>query len=181
MRMRGGDARKNWIRDRAGFSLVELVVVIAMMAALTGASVSLVGYLRYADEKKAVAAVADRLESQRIVSMSQGDPQYLYLYGLSDGCYMKTLDVRLDSFNGSLLDAKGTKICAKGLEIRMGSQTGERIGGNVIARIAYTRSGVFSDDTTLFSAGDTQARLVFCGNAVRSLCLVKGTGKVFEE
>ena len=184
MGAQGRNVWKNHIGDRAGFSLVELVVVIAVMAVLAGASVSLMGYLRYADTEKAVAAVTDRLESQRITAMSQGDVQYLYLYQLSDGYSMKVLagsGGKLDSFNGALLDHSGVKVCGKGMEIRIGSSTGARIAGNAIARIAYTRSGVFSEDTNLFSGTETQAKLVFLGNNPRSICLVKGTGKVFEE
>lgn len=165
-------------KDQRGFSMVELVVVIAIIGVLVGASVSLLGYLRYANNQKAVETVSDMLNRMRITSMSRQGPQYLYIYRLSDGYYMKLTDVLLDTYDDAALGSDGTKICSSGIAISMnmtgGTPTDLQIQNQVI-RIVYKRNGVLNDNTA--AGGSNADQIIFTSNTTYTIRIYTSTGK----
>lgn len=169
-------------RDHRGFSMVEIAVAIAIIGILAGISVSMYGQIHYANAKKAVETVSSKLDSHRITSMSRKETQYLYIYHLDDGYYMKALsddgsgsDPFLESFNGDLLDNSGIKICNNAIEIYIDSEeSGRLVSGNEIIRIVYKRNGVF--DTS--SKGTEASKIVFVGSGgTYTISLIMETGK----
>ncbi len=70
----------------------------------------LIGHLRYADTEKAVKAVDSSLDKLQVQTMSKADTPYLYIYHLSDGCYMKIMNDDVTSFDSSKFDKKGVKL-----------------------------------------------------------------------
>lgn len=180
---------RKFIREHKGFSLVEIIVTIAIASVLVGGSAMLLGNLQYANTKAAVESVHTMLEKQRITTMTKEGDWYLYIFKLSDGYYMKLVDGKYDT-SGSVAQKEGaTKICNNSIQIST-SSSGTPLGYNDFIRIAYSRNGVFSADTTLFvedapndlfAGSSREARILFEGSGSHNVTLYKDTGKNFVD
>lgn len=168
-------------KDNRGFSLVEMIIVIAIAAILAGASATMVRQISFANTEKAAETIATTLDRERITAMSKAGNGYIYIYQLDDGYYMKTLHgVSLDAYDASFLDNSGHKICSNRIEIYKDSTSGTKVEGSNIIRIHYTKTGVFAD-TNVFSGTEVEGRIVVTGVGTRTLSLIKTTGKNYLE
>lgn len=156
--------------NNKGFSLVEMIIVIAVIAILAGASVTFFGHVRYANTQKTVESIDSAIDKLQSNAMSKSNNSYLYIYKLSDGYYMKTVDTYYDTFATSIFDTNGTKIADKQTEIYIDSETGTLVDGTNFVCIRYKKSGVFDDKTNA-------SKLVIKGNGTYTIALVKETGK----
>lgn len=168
-------------KNHRGFSMVELIVVIAIIGILAGLSVTMYGQVTYANTKKTVEEVSDMLDKQRITSMSRKETQYLYIYHLDDGYYMKmlvddgsgTVPV-LGSFDSTWLDDNGTRISNNSISIYKDTESnGTLVSGDSIIRIVFRRSGVFDTGTN----GINVNKIIFVGSGTHTITLIKETGK----
>lgn len=164
-------------KDQRGFSMVELIVVIAIVGILAGASASLIGHIRAANTQKAVETVSDMLDRQRITSMSKQGTQYLYIYRLDDGYYMKALSDKLDMYQDGLLGTGGIKICGDAIAVSMqkGSGSVETMQRkNQVIRIVFKKSGALNMDA---DSGTTYDHIIFAGSRTYTIELYEATGK----
>lgn len=164
-------------KDQRGFSMVELIVVIAIVGILMGASVSLIGHIRSANIQKAVETVSDMLDRQRINSMTKQGTHYLYIYRLDDGYYMKALSDKLITYNDGLLGTGGTKICSDAISVSMQNGAGSietMQKKNQIIRIVFKKSGALNTDP---DSGTTYDHIIFTGNGTYTIELYASTGK----
>lgn len=164
-------------KDHRGFSLVELIIVIAIAGILVGASTTMMGHIRYANAKKAVETVSDMLDRQRINSMTRQGTQYLYIYRLNDGYYMKVLNLSLDAYNASFLDDSGVKICGENMTVssQLAGGTPAALGRQSgIIRIVFKRSGALKTDG---SDATTADQIIFTGSSTHTITLYSETGK----
>ena len=169
-----------WCRDHKGMSLVEIILVLAIMGIMTGVSATLIGHIYYANTKKAVEEIDATLSKQRVEAMSHKDTIYLYIYSLSDGYYMKQLSEELYAFDSSKMTSDGIKLCGGSTTVL---RDGTAVDDSHIIRIAYKRSGVF--DTTDVSAvagisGEKRTNvttITVSGRGSFSISLTAETGK----
>lgn len=98
--------------DNKGFSMVELIITIAIMAILTGSFVGAAGYLKYANAKAGAKKINTELSELRIDSMSKMNTPYMYLYNIDGTTYMKVVtgDRADKAKENGLLDKNTTKI-----------------------------------------------------------------------
>ena len=98
--------------NNKGFSMVELIITIAIMAILTGSFVAAAGYLKYANAKSGAKKINTELSELRIESMSKMNTPYMYLYNIGGTTYMKVVageNANKAKENG-LLDKNTTKV-----------------------------------------------------------------------
>jgi type II secretory pathway pseudopilin PulG len=154
-------------------SLIEIIIVMAMIIILASTTVLYLGHLRAANTNKAAEEVNSALSKLQVQTMSKATTPYLYIYHLSDGYYMKVLNTNLTSFSGSL-DDKGTKLGNSSMDIYIDSTAGTKVDGSHFIKIVYTKASSFGSETNV-------SRVVIQGGTTKNIRLIKDTGRHFIE
>ncbi len=185
-------------KDRRGFSLVELIIVISIMAILTGVSVTAMGFINSGKTKKASNALDNKLDYIQTQTMTKKGTAYLYLYAASDGIYtyVHTTDTsypdgfdsrtELDSYMTSE-SIEGSRLCDNNVTVKLTGQSGS--GSNIsltlnsgnMLKIGHSKStGEFicSNDGTAGST-DFYDFIELDGKQKFSIKMIKATGKHF--
>ena len=148
--------------NQKGVTLVEIILVIAIIGILASTSVMLIGHLRYADTEKAVKTVDSSLDKLQVQTMSKADTPYLYIYHLSDGCYLKIMNDDVTSFDSSKFDKKGVKLSNNRVDIydiykstestesteSKESESRTKVDGDNFIKVVYKKSAAFDTDKT---------------------------------
>lgn len=169
--------RKNRL-NHAGVTLVEIIIVIAIIGILASTSVLLLGHLHYADTEKVVKTLDSSLNELQVKNMSKADASYLYVYHLGNGYYFKILSDDLSGFDGSKLDSSGTRLSNNTIEIYGQDSSGTRItikNTTNIIKVSYTKSATFD------TAATNVQKIVIDGTPKHSIDLVYDTGKHFMD
>lgn len=74
-----------------GVSLVEMIIVIAIIALASSVTISLIGQLGFAKTQKAAKTINITMDKLRMETMSKGISYKLYLYLVENDLYMKIL------------------------------------------------------------------------------------------
>lgn len=169
------------LRDnQKGMSLVEIIIVIAMIGILAGTSISMFSYIKLGNTKKVTQTVRTEIEKQQAKTMSKTGVPYLYVYKRSDGYYMKVLmDVNISNHedtNFAQLDDTGTRLSGTGVDILKVDSLGAQstVTETDFIRIVYKKDGVFDNDTNV-------SQIIVDGTGTYTITLVKATGKLIVE
>ena len=163
-------------KNQKGFSLIEMLVVVAIISILAGVSLRIVGYLRVANAEKTVQTIEKACTKLQATSMSKASKPFLYIY-MNDGEYYYVFSATdCNSYDASVMKKDGDPI-GKGIKItREASGTMNEVTGAVFIKIAYKRDGTFDTAKTNCDAIKIEA-----GNSTERLKLVKETGKVINK
>lgn len=114
----------DWYKHSYGFSLIEIIICLAMVSILSVGAFALSGHIKYANVKKSVKQLNQKIETTRMNGMSKVGKWNLYIYKESDGVYYYLTD-------GNTLERS----------------SGVRVGGNRI-RLFYTVKGGSETEAT---------------------------------
>lgn len=177
-------------KDDRGFSLVELIITMGIMAILAGVTVFAVGYINTGKTKKASTALDNQLDYIQTETMTKKGTAYLYLYKTADGIYtyVHTTDTTYpDGFtsrtqlDSNLPSGGGRKICDASVTGRVSTSGGdsyELSTGNMLkigydkstGSIAYSNSGSVTET-------DFYNRISLEGKQHFQINMIKATGK----
>lgn len=180
---------------QAGFTLVEMIVVMAIMAILAGAAVTGLSMIRAGNAKKAAARFASALQEAQVETMSKKDAVYLYLYRDSSDKWIavtskKKYDGLTALLNAPAAEKKDREVGDRGVSITF-QQGGSKTLGNAsnsMIRIVFkrengtynvTQSGAFSNSG--LTSNDFISEIFFKGKGSFRVKMVKDTGKFFIE
>ena len=163
-------------RNEAGVTLIEIIIVLAIIGILASASVLLIGHLHYADTERVINNIDTSMNELQIKNISKAEQSYLYIYHLSDGYYMRILSDDLSGFDSSKLNGDGTKLSNNTIEIYGTDAGGSRVaikGTANYIKVSYTKSGSFDSSRT------NVKEIAIEGTPQQTLTLVFDTGKHF--
>lgn len=157
-----------------GISLVEVIIVIAIIAIASSVTISLVGQMGFARTQKAAKTINITLDKLRMETMSKGISYHLYLYLVEGDLYM---NIQKESDTVSLTKDNGEKLSAdcKINYKRQGAEAKElEEGESSYIDISFSKSsGAFTSDYEWISISNTKHRSF--------LQFVKETGKHWIE
>lgn len=162
--------RERKLRNQNGITLVEIIIVIAIVGILASTAVMMIGHLHYADTQKVVKTLDSSLNELQVKTMSKTGDYYMYVYHLSDGYYVQILSENLSAFDSSRLTTDGKKLSNNTISI---CQDGVELPEDGYMKIAYTKQATF--DTTNTNVQTIQIE----GVPEYSIQLVYDTGKHF--
>lgn len=77
------------VKDNKGFSLIEIILVIGIIAVVTSAAFYGFGYLSMADCKKCATRINSGLGNARSQTMKNVEPVHMFLYRYNGDYYIK--------------------------------------------------------------------------------------------
>ena len=164
--------------DKKGFSFIEVIICLAMVSILSVGVFSLSSHIKYANVKKCVKQLNQKLETARMTSMSKTGKWQLYIYKEADGVYYcLTNAATLDRSNGVKLGSKNIKLF---YTIKGGTEEEATAANAAVIQIQFTKNtGSFtaSDGASIYES----IRLADEDSEGYTIHLVEKTGKHYME
>ncbi len=95
------------MKNNKGMSLIEIIIVIAILAILTTGALGGMNYIRYGNAKSCAYEINAALDKVRMEAMSKAEKPYLYIYQFNGSYYMMQSTAVASA---SLLNASGTRL-----------------------------------------------------------------------
>jgi len=165
--------------NNKGFSLIELIICITILALFSTLVVVGLGYMDLANSKKCVSKIDSGLMTLKSRNMADSKRTYLHIYRYTDGNYYLTY-TEADNYTEAshfTPDGSGEQIANRKLTI---SYNGTEIGANKndCVHIGINKKdGSFDEEPH----HETMSTISVTGTSTQTLKLVTATGKYFKE
>ena len=137
-------------REREGFSLVELIVTIALMVIFVGLAALSIGLLTASDSKGLASHFIECLTDLKADSEQNSGPRYLHVYKSTDGFYAIYDDKKNGTFTIPSDNSGAKKIGSANLKMNASFAAGAdaEITGNAVVTVGIKKKdGSFDTDT----------------------------------
>lgn len=166
-----------------GFSLVELIIVIAIMAIMTGGVALTINMLRSADSKKLANELNSGLTTLRSENMAKDKQSYMHLYWFDDKYYLEMSDQPEPSRDGS-----GTEIGSGSVSVTFKGENDISMTPGSTQALSFSmkkKNGAFveevTNDTNETKLKATSEIVVSSDISEYTLVLVRDTGRHYFE
>lgn len=177
--------RVTYLRDSRGFTLIELIIVMAIISIISLGTILGVGILGYGNAKSATARIKSLSDNARIENMTKKKEYYLVIYHQDKNYYISIQTEK----NGSRINIKTEK-----LDLRKGSISFQNKDGNRFLISSEPVEGVeirdkleieFTKETgglkTNFLGEIVKFIEVECNKTSYKIYFVEATGKVYVD
>lgn len=171
---------KRWKKCEDGFTLVEMIITIAISAVLVGTVAAAMGYISAGNARRSAARFNSKLNTAQTETMMRKDPTYLYLFK-DNGMKVVLSSSKTETLSSLKGTANPTNVGGARVEvtaIRAG-KSDKKLGDSDVVCIAFNKAtgayeyAKFSDETD----SDFISELEFSGKEKYKITLVKMTGK----
>jgi prepilin-type N-terminal cleavage/methylation domain-containing protein len=76
--------------NNKGFTLLELIVAVAILAVAGGMTANIIQNRNYSDVTRSANQISATLDRVRTDTISKSDRTFIYLYGLNGSCFIQT-------------------------------------------------------------------------------------------
>lgn len=160
--------------DQKGFSLIEMIIVFAIIGIMAGFAIRVTGYLKLANSEKATKTLEGALGKQQAKAMSKGTKNYLYIYEISGTYYVCASEVNCSSRDVSVMSKDSGSVLGNNMTIYSVKPDGTRtkIEGSTILQIFYKRDGTFGS-----FVDDAYQTILIEGSFPKEIKLIRDTGR----
>ncbi len=171
---------KQWEKCEDGFTLVEMIITIAISAILVGSIVVTMGYISAGNAKRSAARFNSKLSTAQTETMTREKPIYLYLFKnngikaiLSDN---EGLTLAQLQANTNATEVGGAQVIVKADD---GSGTNPELTDTNFIRIAFDKATGAYRYAKFDGKADSEfiSEIEFSGKEKFKVTLVKMTGK----
>lgn len=135
----------NLLKHNKGFSLVELIVTIAILTIVTSGTFMLVNQNQKKNTLRLAKTIVSSMDSLRLDTMSKGNKQYIHLFKKGNGIYMQISSADTCDFEISTSKKLSSNIPI--IYLKGGEDTEKTLIEGVSITIRFVRStGAFSND-----------------------------------
>ncbi len=158
------------MKNNSGFSLIELLVVITILAIFSAGAVAGLGYLTLANTGKCASKIDSGFTVLKSRNMSKAEQTYMHLYNQNDEYYLVYNTEDGDTFTP---DGSGECIGNNKLKISMDDNPIE--DGEHVSFSVRKKDGSFVNTLTPTS------KITVSGQSAKEITIVTSTGKHFVE
>gem|GEM_PF-1550503 len=170
------------MKNNKGMSMIEIILVLAILALLSTGMLTGINYIQYGNTKKCSNLIDSALDKVRIDAMSKAEKPYLYLYEFEGSYYM------LESAETTpTLDSSGTKLGNRQVRLYYSTDPGgvAEITSSIplhymkigfvksTGGIAQNADNSYYDEILIKNGAGTETRY--------TITLIKATGKHYIE
>ena len=160
--------------DQKGFTLVELVIVAAIVSIMAALSLTMLARIKYTNTEKMVTYVTDSFSKIQILAMSKETPRYLHVYRL-DGDYYVCINESATSTAGKNGTSLGSNV--KVYKVVGAGGSDELITDSVHAVISYKKDGTIREGDAL----EDIRKIVVSGSYTVEIRINHKTGRIVTE
>jgi len=159
--------------DQKGFTLIEVVIVTAIVAVLASLSLTMLARIKYANTEKMVTSVSDAITKAQVLAMTKETTRYLHIYKYGSDYYT--------CVNESLTTTDGNGGNCLGSNIKVYKQVGDDdsdvlITDTIHAVISFKRDG------TLRTTGSENVKVIVVeGSYTAEIKINEKTGRHYTE
>jgi prepilin-type N-terminal cleavage/methylation domain-containing protein len=161
------------MKNKKGFSLVELLVVMAILALLVSGSTAGWNYISYANTSKCAKEINTTIKKVRLQAMSRTNKPYIFLYEKDEAYYLLVTTDAVFPLNPA-----GSKVANGKVDIYTDDGSGEtKISSANPMKFSFLKStGGFQ-----FDASTTYKKIIVKGASTYEIELYETTGKTKLE